>query len=460
MWYYIVINKIKDTMIKSKKSLLSLILCVAFLCASFLATLPLFRTTVPAYATEKSATWVADEQDYADASNISTISFGEGSVVTGEFGQNGGQNAPVYSSDIGSVINYYQNTFTVTVPENYTISKIEFAFSDPGEYTRCNLVVDQGGGSYTQDTSSGTWLCNGSELNNVVFRVPTSGKQVNYKRMDVTYCVPLHEHACSASFEQESATCTTAGHKPYYKCECGLFFEDVYCTIKIGDADAVDAWKTEGGNGYLAPLGHDSTNPDIVYDWNGQSCTAKLICGRCHTEIIKSETKTAEYVKDSNATCTKPEKGHYEVIFNDDDFLSSETEKNSVTNGNPLGHTDVENAPVVYSWGYNGENICTASKHCQRCNIILIYKDLEGEYVRDTEPTYTDNAKGHYTVTFTEDWVTEKTQNSPFASVEEPNTRLKKEGLSTGAIIGISVGGSTIIVIGIVVYFILRKRKK
>ena len=54
------------------------------------------------------------------------------------------------------------------------------------------------------------------------------------------------------------ATCTIAGFKDYYTCSCGLAFEDATCNIEIAD---LDAWKAEGGNGYIAPTGHGETEP-------------------------------------------------------------------------------------------------------------------------------------------------------------------------------------------------------
>ena len=46
-------------------------------------------------------------------------------------------------------------------------------------------------------------------------------------------------------------TLTSAGHKAYYKCECGMFFEDEDCTVIITD---LEKWKSDGGLGYLAKL--------------------------------------------------------------------------------------------------------------------------------------------------------------------------------------------------------------
>ena len=52
-------------------------------------------------------------------------------------------------------------------------------------------------------------------------------------------------------------TCETAGHKAYVlRTAYNLYYEDDLFTKTIGDASALGAWISEGGNGYIAPLGH------------------------------------------------------------------------------------------------------------------------------------------------------------------------------------------------------------
>lgn len=55
-----------------------------------------------------------------------------------------------------------------------------------------------------------------------------------------------------------AATEKSAGYKDCYECSCGKFFEDVACTVEITD---IDAWKAEGGNGYIAPLSGEQDTP-------------------------------------------------------------------------------------------------------------------------------------------------------------------------------------------------------
>ena len=65
-------------------------------------------------------------------------------------------------------------------------------------------------------------------------------------------------------------TCEVAGHKAYVlRTADSLYYEDTLFTKRIGDASALQAWKAEGGVGYIPPLGHD-----WVYDNEDQhKCT-------------------------------------------------------------------------------------------------------------------------------------------------------------------------------------------
>ena len=50
----------------------------------------------------------------------------------------------------------------------------------------------------------------------------------------------------------KNPTETEAGYKPYYECKnCGKYYEDVAGVIVISN---INTWKAEGGNGYIAPL--------------------------------------------------------------------------------------------------------------------------------------------------------------------------------------------------------------
>ncbi len=54
-------------------------------------------------------------------------------------------------------------------------------------------------------------------------------------------------------------TYESAGFRSYYKCDCGQFFEDEICLVRIDD---LEAWKAEGGNGYLPKLAESAPKKD------------------------------------------------------------------------------------------------------------------------------------------------------------------------------------------------------
>ena len=83
-------------------------------------------------------------------------------------------------------------------------------------------------------------------------------------------------------------------------------------------------------------LGHNFDSPAFV--WNGNKCTAVRICNR-NSVHVETETVTATYVKDTDATCTAPEKGHYVATFINTAFATQTTATNSVINGEELGHS-------------------------------------------------------------------------------------------------------------------------
>ena len=76
----------------------------------------------------------------------------------------------------------------------------------------------------------------------------------------------------------------------------------------------------------------------ITYTWDENQCTATRVCAHDNTHV-ETETMVAEYIKDTDATCTAPEKGHYVAAFTNAVFESQTTVSNSVENGAKLEHT-------------------------------------------------------------------------------------------------------------------------
>ncbi len=84
---------------------------------------------------------------------------------------------------------------------------------------------------------------------------------------------------------------------------------------------------------------HNYDSP--YYVWTGDSCTAErtcILCSESREGHKETETVKGSYVKDTEATCTEAEKGHYKAEFTNPAFAVQNTAANSVTNGNPKDH--------------------------------------------------------------------------------------------------------------------------
>ena len=141
----------------------------------------------------------------------------------------------------------------------------------------------------------------------------------------------------------------------------------------------------------------DFTGAERTYTWTGDSCTATVNCTKCNgvagEKHAVSETVTGTYVKDTDATCTAAETGHYEAEFTNAVFAKQSTAAGSVTKGSAPGHT--YGAPV-YTWS---EDNCTAKAACTGCT-DNVTETKAGTYVKDTDATCTAAETGHYEATF------------------------------------------------------------
>ena len=127
----------------------------------------------------------------------------------------------------------------------------------------------------------------------------------------------------------------------------------------------------------------------------------------------EAETVTGVYVKDTDATCTANEKGHYEATFANEAFVAQATDANSVEVPDTiLDH--VYGAPA-YTWN---NNECTATRVCD-CTASET-ETVTGAYVKDTDATCTENEKGHYEATFENEAF--EAQATAANSVEVPDT--------------------------------------
>ncbi len=103
---------------------------------------------------------------------------------------------------------------------------------------------------------------NSAPEDSVEIKADTQGKYI--------FTMPGYAVTVTAEFEKikhthnpvkingQAATETASGWKDYYKCDCGALFEDEACEVEITN---LDAWKAEGGNGYIAKL-EPTPDPD------------------------------------------------------------------------------------------------------------------------------------------------------------------------------------------------------
>ncbi|MBQ9449092.1 MAG: hypothetical protein IJU60_04375 [Acholeplasmatales bacterium] len=101
-----------------------------------------------------------------------------------------------------------------------------------------------------------------------------------------------------------------------------------------------------------------------TYAWEGANCTATRVCEQ-DSSRNETETVTGTYVKDSDASCTESEAGHYTATFTNSAFEAQSTAANSVSKGNPLGHAIESVAglePGATTAGFK------AYYQCSRCN--------------------------------------------------------------------------------------------
>lgn len=102
--------------------------------------------------------------------------------------------------------------------------------------------------------------------------------------------------------DKVNATCSVAGHKEYYQCTvCLAYFEDIQGNSPIAN---IITWLSQGGNGYLAPLGHKMTKisgQEATKEANGFKEAYK--CANCNlyyedeagTRLIGNETAYTEW---------------------------------------------------------------------------------------------------------------------------------------------------------------------
>ena len=117
-----------------------------------------------------------------------------------------------------------------------------------------------------------------------------------------------HEHARNLQpVDAVAATCTTEGHKAYYKCSCDKLFSDSNAQHETFVSEIT-----------IPATGHSYGTP--VYTWSGDNmtCTAVRTCEKCNAQ--EKETGTAVTKVTPKDGCKTPEITLYTVTFNNGVF--------------------------------------------------------------------------------------------------------------------------------------------
>ena len=118
--------------------------------------------------------WVAADQGYTNAQDITDIDLGDG--ITATAAKAGGTNAPKYYTSGTSLRLYAGNTFTLT---GATFKKVVFTFTN--ENNKMSLEADKG--DYSLADGIGTWT---GEADEIVFSVPNvSGTQARIQSIHI-----------------------------------------------------------------------------------------------------------------------------------------------------------------------------------------------------------------------------------------------------------------------------------
>ena len=112
-----------------------------------------------------------------------------------------------------------------------------------------------------------------------------------------------HEHARNLrSVGAVAATCTTEGHKVYYRCSCGMLFSDAAAQHETTVAEIT-----------IPATGHSYGTPVYTWSQDNLSCTAVRTCGTCNAQ--ETETGTAVTTVTPKDGCKSPETTLYTVTF-------------------------------------------------------------------------------------------------------------------------------------------------
>ena len=205
---------------------------------------------------------------------------------------------------------------TVTVNEKHTSNEDDGNCETAVTCKVCGDVLTQAknhnfSGTLLSDKNGHWYECRneGCKQTSATEAHKSSGPATETKAETCTVCgytinAPLnHEHARNLqSVGAVAATCTTEGHKAYYRCSCGMLFSDAAAQHDTTIAEIT-----------IPATGHSYGTPAYTWNQDNLSCTAVRTCGTCNAQ--ETETGTAVTQVTPKDGCKTPETTLYTVTF-------------------------------------------------------------------------------------------------------------------------------------------------
>lgn len=207
-------------------------------------------------------------------------------------------------------------SITVTVNEEHDPNEDDGNCATAVTCKVCGDVVTQAkshnfSGTLLSDQNGHWYECQNEGCNQTSAKEAhvSSGAATEDKAETCTVCgytinPPLnHEHARNLrSVGAVAATCTTEGHKAYYRCSCGMLFSDAAAQHETTVAEIT-----------IPATGHSYSTPAYTWSEDNLTCTAVRTCEICRDQ--ESETETAVTQVTPKDGCKSPETTLYTVTF-------------------------------------------------------------------------------------------------------------------------------------------------
>lgn len=207
-------------------------------------------------------------------------------------------------------------SITVTVNEAHDPNKDDGNCTTAVTCKVCGAVVTPAkshnfSGTLLSDQNGHWYLCQNEGCNQTSAKEAhvSSGAATEDKAETCTVCgytinPPLnHEHARNLqSVSAVAATCTTEGHKAYYRCSCGMLFSDAAAQHETTVAEIT-----------IPATGHSYSTPAYTWSEDNLTCTAVRTCEICRDQ--ETETGTAVTQVTPKDGCKSPETTLYTVTF-------------------------------------------------------------------------------------------------------------------------------------------------